>query len=316
MKNNSRQGLIDNLSNQVNAFFDGWNLGSKKSRERNRQANLRFAKYLGENTHLQKMTNVEARHLYAYVKHMQTRGLAPATVMSDLSGIRKYFKHNGCKNILPDNKKLVLEKREVGKYDRAWLPQEIERSFALATHMGRMDVVISMDFMLNFGLRLNEAATLKVSYLMKALNCGQLMVTGKGGKVRVISFDEGGRQRAIVEKWLDYAKASGKYPLDYLICDNKHRSVDLKKKSMQNWLSRAKAKVMEPDRDTVQEDGKKPRKDSISFHGLRYTFAQNYLTEHEFMNPKDARLRLSQDLGHERISVTRIYTSEASKQSK
>ncbi|MDO4618966.1 MAG: tyrosine-type recombinase/integrase [Clostridia bacterium] len=310
MKNDSRQGLVENLSNQVNAFFDGWNLGAKSARERNRESNLRFAKYLGENTHLQKMTNVEARHLYDYVQYMKEKGMAPSTIMSDLSGIRKYYKHNGCKNVLPKNNKLNLEKREVGKYDRAWLPQEIERCYQLATHMGRMDVVISMDFMLHFGLRLNEAASLKVSYLMKALNDGQLMVTGKGGYVRVIVFDEKGRQRAIVEKWLDYARANGKYPGDYLICDKKKRSVDLKKKSMQNWLSRAKDKVMEPNRETIVEDGKKPRKESASFHGLRHTFAQNYLTELTYMKPKDAKLEVSYTLGHKRIEITRVYMAE------
>ncbi len=310
MKNNSRQGLIDNLSSQVNAFFDGWNLGAKSARERNRQANLRFADYLGNNTHLQKMTNVEARHVYDYVEYMKEKGLAPSTIMSDLSGIRKYYRHNGCKNKLPLNTKLNLEKREVGKYDRAWLPQEIERCFALATHMGRMDVVIAMDFMLHFGLRLNEATSLKLSYLIKALNDGQLMVTGKGGYVRVITFDEDGKQRAIVQKWLSYAKASGKQNGEFLICDKTHRSVDLKKKSMQNWLSRATEKVMEPNRETIIEDGKKPKKDSISFHGLRHTFAQNYLTELRYMKPKDARLEVSLTLGHKRIEVTRIYTAE------
>ena len=306
----NKNGITKNLRAQVKAFFADCNAGSYASRNRNMESCFRFADFLGENTHLQKMKNVEARHVYDYARFMKEKGLAPATIMSDLSGIRFYFKRNGCKNILPANNKLSLEKREVGKYDRAWLPQEIERCFALAAYKGRMDVVIAMDFMLHFGLRLNEAASLKVSYLMKALNCGQLMVTGKGGKVRVITFDDEGKQRAIVEKWLDYAKASGKYALDYLICDKKERSVDLKKKSMQNWLSRAKEKVMEPDRDLFDEFGKKPKKESISFHGLRYAFAQNYLTELSYMKPKDARLEVSLTLGHGRIEITRIYTAE------
>ncbi len=310
MENNSRQGLVKNLSNQVNAFFDDWNLGSIRSRERNRQANLRFAKYLGEHTNLQKMKNAEARHVYDYVEYMKEKGLAASTIMSDLSGIRKYFKHNGCKNHLPDNKKLDLEKRQVGKYDRAWLPQEISRAYAIATQMGRMDVVIAMDFMLHFGLRLDEATSLRVAYLMSALKNGQLMVTGKGGKTRVITFGEDGKQRAIAQKWLKYAQDKNKYARDYLICDNKHRSVDLKKKSMQNWLARAREKIVESNRESIREDGKKVRKESISFHGLRHTFAQSYMTELKDMKPKDAKLEVSETLGHGRIEVTHIYMSE------
>ncbi len=306
----NKNGITKNLRSQIKAFFADCNVGSYESRNRNMESCFRFADFLGENTHLQKMKNVEARHLYDYVDFMKEKGLAPSTIMSDLSGIRFYFKRNGCKNQLPENKKLNLDKREVGKYDRAWLPQEIERCYALATHMGRMDVVIAMDFMLHFGLRINEASRLKVSYLMKALKDGQLMVIGKGGYVRVIAFDENGKHRAVVEKWLEYAKASGKYALDYLLCDKENRSVDKKKKSMQNWLSRAKMKFIEPDRELIEEDGKKPRKDSISFHGLRHTFTQNYLTELKFMDPKDAKLEASLTLGHKRISITHVYTAE------
>lgn len=207
---------------------------------------LRFAEYLGENTNLQKMQNAESRHLYRYVEYMKAKGLAVSTMMTDLSGIRFYYNRNGCKNELPTNDKLNLGQREVGKYDRAWLPGEIDRCYALANLKGRMDVVISMDFMLHFGLRIDEATSLKLTYLKRALNYGQLMVTGKGGKQRVIDFDESGKHKAIMEKWLSFAEVGGKYPTDYLICDKKCRSVEKKKKSMQNWLIRMKKQILEP----------------------------------------------------------------------
>jgi len=302
-----RSGPIKNLQNEVNAFFDRINEGGEASRDRNRESCLRFADYLGTNTNLQKMENVEARHLYGYVNYMKKKGLAPSTIMTDLSGIRFYYERNGSKNDLPTNDKLNLGKRETGKYDRAWLPSEIDRCYALANFKGKIDIVIAMDFMLHFGLRIDEATSLKVSYLKRALNYGELMVTGKGGKQRVITFDEGGKHRAIIEKWLSFAEAGGKYPTDYLICDKKHRSVEKKKKSMQNWLIRMKRQIVEPDRAEITEPGKKPRRDTISFHGLRHTFAQNYLTELSYMKSKDAMLKVSQALGHERVGITRVY---------
>lgn len=60
----------------------------------------------------------------------------------------------------------------------------------------------------------------------------------------------------------------------------------------------------------IEENGKKPKKDSISYHGLRYAFAQRYMTELTFMKPKDVRLEVSLTLGHGRIEITRIYTAE------
>lgn len=306
MKEN-REGAVNNLKGQVKAFFGKCNEGSYESRDRNKESCLRFADYLGNNTNLQKMKNAEARHLYDYVDFMKNKGLAPATIMTDLSGIRFYYERNGCKNELPTNDKLNLDKRETGKYDRAWLPSEIERCYALANFKGRMDIITAMDFMLNFGLRIDEAASLKLTYLKRALNYGELMVTGKGGKQRVITFDEGGKHRAIIEKWLSFAENGGKYPTDYLICDKKHRSVEKKKKSMQNWLIRMKKQIIEPNREEITVAGNKPRKDTITFHGLRHTFAQNYLTELSYMDPKDARLKVSQTLGHERIEITRVY---------
>lgn len=218
---------------------------------------MRFAEYLGDNTNLQKMKNTEARHLYGYVEFIQDRGLATSTIMTDLSGIRFYYDRNGCKNKLPTNDLLNLGKRETGKYDRAWLPSEIERCYALANLKDRTDIETAMDFMLHFGLRIDEATSLKLTYLKRALNYGQLMVTGKCGKQRVITFDEGGKHRAIIEKWLSFAEAGGKYPTDYLICDKKCRSVEKKKKSMQNWLIRVKKQILEPNRTEFTESGKR-----------------------------------------------------------
>ncbi len=63
----NKNGITKNLRAQVEVFFDNCNVGSYASRDRNKEACFRFADFLGENTHLQKMKNVEARHVYDYV---------------------------------------------------------------------------------------------------------------------------------------------------------------------------------------------------------------------------------------------------------
>lgn len=64
---------------------------------------------------------------------------------------------------------------------------------------------------------------------------------------------------------------------------------------------------MVKNRSSIVEEGKKPRSDKITTHGLRHTFAQRYLVEHSNLEPIKAKKALAEDLGHGRISVTRIY---------
>ncbi len=307
MIDESRNGITKNLDNQINAFFDKCNIKSYGTRKRYRESNLRFAKFLGNNFHLQKMKNVEARHVYAYVTEMKEKGWSPYSMQSEMSGIRFLADYNGNTNILPSNEDLQLPKRSVGKEDKSWLPVEIDRFFDKANFQGRMDIVISGEFMIKFGLRLDEAASLKLSYLMRALNYNQLMVTGKGGKVRVITFEYGSEQEEIIKKWLGYAKAGGKYPGDYLLCENVHRSVEKLKKSMENWLTANKAEIIEPNRSRIKEGGKKPRSENITLHGLRHTYAQRYMAELSYMRPKDRKKTVSFAMGHNRITTTHIY---------
>ena len=81
-------------------------------------------------------------------------GASPATIQSDLSGIRFFHRLSGNKNKLSDNDRLNLPKRSVGTENRAGLPEEKEKARAIAEEMGRTDVVIAIDFIDAFGLRI------------------------------------------------------------------------------------------------------------------------------------------------------------------
>lgn len=83
-----------------------------------------------------------------------------------------------------------LPKRAVGTENRAWLPEEKEKARAIAEEMGRTDVVIAIDFIDAFGLRIEEMCRTKLEYLMSALKNGQLVVpNGKGGQKRNITLN-------------------------------------------------------------------------------------------------------------------------------
>ena len=178
-------GIYKNLVSQIDSIFKHSNERSIKSRYRYYEATKRFCRFLADNYRLQKFKNVEERHFRAYAESLKENNAA-TTIQTDLSGIRYFHEKSGSKNKLSENVQLNLPKRAVGKEDRSWTSEEIGK----AREMGRVDVEISLDLVPTFGLRIEELCRLKVEQLMHAEKYGQLIVQGKGKKVRPIPVDE------------------------------------------------------------------------------------------------------------------------------
>ena len=303
-------GLYKNLCEQLKSIFDHCNEKSFKTRFRYYQANKRFCSFLADNYHLQKFKNVDDRHFRAYVDKLIESGASPATIQADLSGIRFFHRKSGSKNKLSPNSSLNLPKRAVGTENRAWLLEEKEKARALAEEMGRMDVIIAIDFADDLGLRVSEICTTRIEYLMTANRTGIFVVPkGKGGQRRAIKLNP--KQRAMIAKHLEYAKAMGLQPGDYLISSSEKHGVKDEIKSLQNWMSHNREKFMVKDRDKIVEDGKKKRHATISWHGLRHSYAQKTYAEALKEKPRQAEKIVSENLGHHRYKVTRIYLAEA-----
>jgi len=81
-------------------------------------------------------------------------------------------------------------------------------------------------------------------------------------------------------------------------------------KSLQNWMSHNREKFMVKDRDKIVEADKKKRHATISWHGLRHSYAQKTYAEALKVKPKQAEKIVSENLGHHRCKVTRIYLAE------
>ena len=300
-------GLYKNLLAQVDAIYKHSNELSFKTKARYFEATKRFCKFLADNFRLQNFKNVDDRHFKAYVEHLKENNAA-ATIQSDLSGIRYFHRKSGSKNRLSNNDKLSLPKRATGKKDHSFLKTEIDGMRQLAIKQGRQDVVIAIDFACEFGLRLEEICTLRVEYLMSALKTGQLVIKGKGGQTRAIDLNE--KKRSIVIKYLDYAKCSGRYPRDYLISGSEKGGVQREKRSLQNWMSYNRKYFIVENRVDLSEDGKKRRTETVSWHGLRHTYAQRTYENELKERPRRARKIVSENLGHHRTEVTRIYLAD------
>ena len=302
-------GLYKNLCQQVTSIYKHCNEKSHASRKRNYEATKRFCRFLADNYRLEKFRNVEDRHFRVYVKYLKESGYSPNTIQSDLSGIRFFIRLSGSKNEVSLNKRMDLPRREAGSENRAWLPEEKEKAKAISERMGRNDVVTAIDLVDAFGLRLEELCTPKVEYLMSALKTGQFVVPkGKGGQRRAILLNPS--QKALVGRYLDYAKAMGLQPGDYLISGSEKHGVKHEIKSLQNWMSHNREKFMVKDRDKIVEADKKKRHATISWHGLRHSYAQKTYVEALRVKPRQAEKIVSENLGHHRCKVTRIYLAE------
>jgi len=251
-------GLAKNLREQLESIFRHCNEKSYKTRTRYLDASIRFSCFLADRYRLQKFKNVEDRRFRAYAEYLKAIGALPATIQAELAGIRFFYRLSGGKNKLSDNRSLNLPKRAVGVENRAWLPEEKEKAAALAERMGRNDVVIAIDLAYELGLRLEEICVTRVEFLMSAKKTGIFVVPkGKGGQRRAIRLNPA--QRAMIAKYVDYAKAMGLQPGDYLISGSEKHGVKMEIKSLQNWMSHTRAKFMVKDRDKLVEADKKKR---------------------------------------------------------
>ena len=112
-------GLYKNLCEQVTSIYKHCNELSFGTRKRHFEATKRFCGFLADNFRLQKFKNVEDRHFRAYVEYLIESGASPATIQSDLSGIRFFHRLSGSKNKLSENNCLDLPKRSVGVENRS-----------------------------------------------------------------------------------------------------------------------------------------------------------------------------------------------------
>jgi site-specific recombinase XerD len=303
-------GLAKNLRKQLESMFKHCNEKSFKTRARYLDASIRFSYFLADRYRLQKFKNVDDRHFRTYAEYLKEMGFSPSTIQAELSGIRFFYRLSSGKNKLSDNKSLNLPKRAVGVENRAWLSKEKEKAVALAERMGRNDVVIAIGLAYELGLRLEEICVTRVEFLMSAKNTGIFVVPkGKGGQRRAIKLNPA--QRAMIAKYVDYAKAMGLQPGDYLISGSEKHGVKHEIKSLQNWMSHNREKFMVKDREKIVEVGKKKRHATISWHGLRHSYAQKTYAEALRVKPRQAEKIVSENLGHHRTKVTRIYLAEA-----
>lgn len=157
-----------NLRIQATAIYRKDRQKSKATRARYYQAFCYACDYLADTCNLQKVSNITPTHFRMVVEHWK-KNKAPSTILTELSGFRKYCEYAGCKHKMPENKELKLPRREPQKYNRGWLPHEYQKARDIAELMGRLDVRDGLDLGWHLGLRIIEACQLNVGNVKAAL---------------------------------------------------------------------------------------------------------------------------------------------------
>lgn len=281
------KNIYKNLEVQYNKIFRHLKTGSFKTRERYGKAFKRFMIYLASRYHLQKLSNISEKHIYAYVRYMQDKNLSAATIKTELAAIR-FFHDNMpyAKYTLPTNDELELERRSFGGVDRTWDSREYNLMVAKAMMLNRNDFASILTLARYAGLRLEECFRIDTNDAENAILSGKLFVKGKGGLTRYVPVNES--IKIVLKNSLKEVKKGEK-----LFVKNDEKT-HLAMKRLQCFIVYHRKGFTE---------------NRITFHGLRHTYAHEKYDEFIMggCSEYEARKKVSELLGHHRDDVTRIY---------
>jgi len=253
----------------------------------------RFCRYLADEWRLQKLSNIAPKHFEAYAEYLKETGKAPATIKTDLAGIRFY--HDLISNPryeLPGNDTLNLQRRKFLGFDRTWSASEFDLMLGIATELLHEDYICAMCLAYYAGLRIHECCRIDTATAENAVKSGVITIKGKNGKPRTVPIDE--LVKTVLEKQLKTVERGSKL----LVPNGTPTHIYIKQ--LQQFISYHRDKL--PPREN---------KERLTFHGLRHSYAQRSYSEliGKGMPEWQARQKVSKLLGHERGDVTRIYLS-------
>lgn len=273
------------LRDQAKAVFRGSRENSYKTRERYEETANRFAKFVGDNYHLNNWKNLQNKHLEDYVRHLQGQGRGSSHIKTELSAIRYMARHIGTKRPLMDAKK-HNERMEIGNRsfrggNRLWKESDM-RMLDQAPDRIRDILILARDM----GLRIHEAHKVDVASARAAIRSGKLHVIGKGGRERDVPLR--GEAREVLERATSVTEPGQKL----FVAEGTLTHIAIRE--VQDWIYNH--------RDASSH---------VSAHGLRHHYAQNIYKDLRGLGVSvlEAKLRVSELLGHSRAEVTDIYLS-------
>lgn len=302
------------LKKQVHKIFNQARAGSIHTKSNYRNQVLNFATFLANNFGIQKMANIQDKHIHAYVEDLKNRGSSPNTIKTYLSGIRYFHDHApNTRYKISGNEEFYTEQRDTIGSNKAWTEEEYEKLQSLPITSDIYDtknLVHDISCLArNLGLRISEATKLDTSNARTALKVGTLRVKGKGGKIRYVPLND--EAKAVLQSRLATVERGQKL---FVRPDEKtHLAIQ----RVQNYLARNRDKFQNSvERLKMNENGSNVT-EGLTMHGLRHMYVREQFEafKQEGYTENQAKLKVSKLIGHERKEVTNIYISESKRSS-
>jgi integrase len=237
--------------------------------------------------------SLKPKHVNALVSLWKDQDLSAGTLKNLLSGLRWWARHVGKADMIPKRNGAfdIGNRSQVGKESKAW-----ELKVAQLEKVSDPYVRLSLRLQAEFGLRREEAIKFSPNYAIQADQVRLKASWTKGGRARTVPIRTDA-QRQLLEEVKALARGGA------LIPPNKNYEKQLHRYERQ-----------------VRTAGTK------NPHGLRHAYAQRRyeeltgwqapvaggpaarsLSEAQRALDMGARLTISRELGHERISISAVY---------
>ena len=232
-------------------------------------------------------SDMDAHDLRRLIKGWEAEGLAPRTRARRLSTLRQFMSWMVADGYRTDNPVQFLDSPKLPEsLPKSLDEEEVLRLLAAAQKLPPPDdlrMEAALELLYAGGLRISELLGLKIQDISPQKST--LMITGKGGKERLVPITELALQRAL--DWLAFRDKDGPIPHTDQLLSGRDREMNRQSFSL---LLKKIARIAGIDASRV------------SPHILRHSFATHMLN-------RGADLRTLQALlGHADIATTQIYT--------
>ena len=232
-------------------------------------------------------SDMDAHDLRRLIKGWEAEGLAPRTRARRLSTLRQFMSWMVADGYRTDNPVQFLDSPKLSEsLPKSLDEEEVLRLLAAAQKLpppNDLRMEAALELLYAGGLRISELLGLKIQDISPQKSA--LMITGKGGKERLVPITELALQRAL--DWLAFRDKDGPIPHTDQLLSGRDREMNRQSFSL---LLKKIARIAGIDASRV------------SPHILRHSFATHMLN-------RGADLRTLQALlGHADIATTQIYT--------
>jgi site-specific recombinase XerC len=263
-------GITNNLGKQLEKIIRSGNRNKYTTRKRYKDAQERFIIYLAKKFHMQKLYNIQDKHLRSYVEELRRKGNADTYIKTELSAIRALQRDvPGKIHLLTDavvfNNTMGLSVIKPRRIDRAWSRKEIEQFLKLVKDRNKEDYGEVVKFILLTGCSLDETVNLRVHEATRAVK-KQILTVVNGTKKREVILYRAASE--VLNKKLANCSDHGVFLYDGI---EKKSDIIKYKNRLKKYISDNSKKFQET---STNKDCKK-----LSIQGLRMNYAIRFYKE-------------------------------------